>query len=84
MPDRCVSDNKPELLGHQNRHMFDLKDECVQCMDYMGLGGKVDNVPGRLVRGLANFSLVFAYLFCMNLPGYCLVDTIQPTSENMS
>ena len=56
--------------------MLDLKDEFVQCMDYMGLGGKVDNVPGRLVRELAKFSLVFAYLFCMNLPGYCLVEYV--------
>ena len=54
--------------------MLDLKDEFVRSMVYMVLGEKVYNVPGRLVRGLAKFSLVFAYLFCMNLPGYCLVE----------
>ena len=50
MPDCCMSDNEPDLLGHRNRLMLDLKDEFVQCMDYMGLGGKVYNVPGRLAH----------------------------------
>ena len=47
MPDCCLSDNEPDLLGHQNRLVFDLKDECVRSMVYMGLGGNGDNGPGR-------------------------------------